>query len=165
MGGLYSRRQRPYAARRMRRRYSTPLTVAAAVLLTLGSLQTGWWLDDHYQRWIFLGSPVYSDVGLKPMDAFIFWDGDPQRNQRMMDIGMLPWWSDPHVKAAFWRPITALTHILDYRLWPTSPRLMHVHSIIWFALWVFSACLLYRGIMRPTLAATLAGVLYGVAHA
>jgi len=148
----------------MRHRYFALFVAATGVLLTLGSLRVGWCLDDYYQRWIISGSPVYSEVGRKPIDAFCFVDGDPHRNRRMIEIGLLPWWIDPHCKVAFWRPITVLTHMLDYRLWPGRPSLMHAQSIFWFALWVVSACLLYRRIMRATLAAALAGLLYAIGH-
>ena len=149
----------------VRRRFVTFLIVAAAVVLSLGSLRVRWRLDDYYQRWIFSGSPVYEDVGRKPLDAFTFLDGDARRNQRMIEIGMVPWWVDPTAKAAFWKPVTCLTHMLDYRLWPTRPWIMHAHSIVWFALWILSACLLYRRMMGATVAAALAGLLYAVAHA
>ncbi|HEV2972423.1 MAG TPA: hypothetical protein VGY55_20795 [Pirellulales bacterium] len=146
----------------MRHRYFSLIVVAIGILLTLGSLRVGWRLDDYYERWIISGSPIFSEVGRKPIDAFCFADGDPQRTERMIDVGLLPWWIDPHFKAAFWKPITVLTHMLDYRLWPDTPSLMHAQSIFWFALLVLSACLLYRRIMRPTLAAEFAGLLYAI---
>jgi hypothetical protein len=148
----------------MRHRYFALLIAAAGVLLTLGSLRVGLRLDDYYLRWVISGSPVYSDVGRRPIDAFCFCDGDPVRNQRMMDSGLIYWWADPHVKAAFWRPVAVVTHWLDFRLWPGTPSLMHAQSLFWFALWILSACLLYRRIMRPMLAAALAGLLYAIDH-
>jgi hypothetical protein len=148
----------------MRHRYFAFIATALAVLLTLGSLRVGWRLDDFYERWIILGSPVYSDVGRKPIDAFCFLDGDPHRNQRMIELGLLPWWIDPHLKGAFWKPLTVLTHMLDYHLWPATPSLMHAQSIFWFALWILSVCLLYRRMMRSTFAAALAGLLYSLDH-
>jgi hypothetical protein len=149
----------------MRHRYAPIAIAAVAALLTLGSLRVGLRLDDFYERWIILGSPAYPDVALKSSDAFRFVDGNPTRNQRMINQGLLPWWMDPHVKAAFWKPVTVLTHRIDYYLWPSTPTLMHAQSIFWFALWIASASLLYRRIMRASIAATLAGLLYAVDHA
>ncbi len=146
----------------MRRRYFPLLVAFVAVLLALGSLGVGIRLDDYYIRWVICSSPVYSNVARKPSDAFRFVDGDPARNRRMIDAGLLPWWTDPHVKAAFWKPLTVLTHALDYGLWPGMPSVMHLQSLFWFGLWVLAACLLYRRIMRPTIAAALAGLLYAI---
>jgi hypothetical protein len=146
----------------VRHPYFPLFVTAAAVLLVLGSLRVGLGLDDYYQRWIIRGSPVYSGVGRKPIDAFCFLDGDPARNQRMIDIGLVPWWISPHAKVAFWKPLTVLTHMFDYWLWPGTPALMHAQSIFWFALWILSTCLLYRRVMGPTVAAALAGLLYAI---
>ena len=101
----------------MRSRYFPFFVATLGVLLTLGSLRVGWRLDDYYERWIISGSPVYSEVGRQPIDAFCFADGDFARNQRMISIGLFPWWINPNLKAAFWKPITVLTHMIDYHLW------------------------------------------------
>lgn len=146
-------------------RYWPTAVAAAAAVLTLGSLRVGLCIDDYYQRWVIRGSPGYTDVGRGPMDAFCFVDGDPQRNGRMVQLGLLPWWVDARVKGAFWKPLTVLTHTLDYRLWPDRPWLMHAQSIGWFALLAAITCVLFRRVMRPTLAAALAGLLYAVDHA
>jgi hypothetical protein len=140
------------------------LLAALASLLTLGSLWVGLRLDDYFGRWVVCGCPANRDVALNPIDAYCFADGDQRRNERMKDIGLLPWWSNNHLKAAFWRPITVLTQMLDYSLWPNQPSLMHAQSIFWFALMIASAALLYRQVMGATLAATLAALLYALDH-
>src|SRR4051812_41191815 len=147
------------------RHRSFPFLVAAlAMLLTLGSLRVGWCFDDYYQRWIICGSPAYTDVARRPLDAFCFFDGDVHRNQRMIEHGLAPWWINPHLKVAFWKPVTVLTHMIDYRLWPRSPALMHVQNIFWFGLWVLAAGLLYRQVMHATVAAALGTLLYALDH-
>jgi hypothetical protein len=57
-------------------------------------------------------------------------DGDPERAERLLDLGLLPWSTLKGVKAAFWRPLTVLTHRLDFRRWPHSPALMHAQSVL-----------------------------------
>ena len=59
---------------------------------------------------------------------------------------ILPWWTPEALKISLWRPFTAFTHWLDYRLFPNTPVLMHAHSIAWYALAVFLAATLYRRI-------------------
>jgi len=61
---------------------------------------------------------------------FAFFDGNPARTNRMMDVGFMPWWVYPGMRASFWRPLTVLTHLLDYRLC-RSAWLMHAQSLAW----------------------------------
>ena len=49
-----------------------------------------------------------------------------------METGAAPWWTLPTLRIAFFRPLAVLTHWADYRLWPDSGVLMHVHSIAWY---------------------------------
>lgn len=139
------------------------LGLAAAlvgILLTLPSLGAGRLADDLYHRWVLDQTPVFTEVRPGPLDIFRFLDGNPARTTRMRDLGIAPWWIDPQVKGAFWRPVTALTHWVDYRLWPDRPALMHAQSIAWLALLVLVAAALYRGVMGAGAAAGLAMLLF-----
>jgi hypothetical protein len=70
-----------------------------------------------------------------------------------METGdLLPWWSDPRLLIAFWRPLSALTHLFDGAMWPRSPAMMHVHSLVWFVLLLGVVCRLYRRLAAPWLA-------------
>ncbi|HVL02116.1 MAG TPA: hypothetical protein VM553_20000 [Dongiaceae bacterium] len=111
-----------------------------ALLLTAPSLWVGLQLDDYF-HWglvtqqnpvLHINSPA-SLYGL-----FSFLDGDPGRVLDLTNLGLLPWWTNPEVKYAFWRPLTEFTHGVDYGLWPQLPWLMHLHSLLYFALllWV-----------------------------
>ncbi|HZZ27776.1 MAG TPA: hypothetical protein VFE46_07175 [Pirellulales bacterium] len=145
-----------------------PLAViAVSMVLVLPALHVGWALDDYYQRWLLLGSPKYPEFGHPPLDMFDFSDGNPQRVERGKEIGFLPWWSSPNLRAAFWKPLTAFTHLVDYTLWPNSPWTMHLHSIVWFCLFLGSVALLYRQTLGRTIAAALATLLFTIdgAHA
>jgi hypothetical protein len=72
---------------------------------------------------------------------------DPERNlQQLKAYGALPWWTSDSLRVAFWRPVASFTHWVDYRLFPTSIALMHLHSILWFAAVVFAVSILYRRI-------------------
>ena len=133
---------------------------ALAVVLTLPALATGWHFDDYLQR-ALLTAP-----GVTPQTAagqlFVFMDGDPAHAQRLMDDGFYPWWTLPAGQNTFWRPLAALSHWLDYQLWPTLPALMHFHSLLWLALLVTAVALLYRRLLGSTAVAGLAALLYAV---
>ncbi|MFH1747016.1 MAG: hypothetical protein ABIG44_08220 [Planctomycetota bacterium] len=139
-----------------------PLILAAlAVMLVLPSLTVGWVIDDHFHRITLLGSDAFEDILPPPLDLFRFLD-NPQRTMRAVDIGFLPWWTYPDIKAAFWRPLTSLTHWLDYHLWPDMPVLMHVHSLLWFGLLIIVVAKLYRRFMPIAWMAGLAALLYAI---
>ena len=51
-----------------------------------------------------LDMPALRDLFPRPLDMFAFIDGDPARTRRMMDRGILPWWTFEDARLAFWRP-------------------------------------------------------------
>jgi hypothetical protein len=62
----------------------------------------------------------------------------------------------------FWRPVTVLTHWLDYQLWPTQTWIMHAHSLLWYGGLAFAVALLYRRTMGAAWIAGLAALLYAI---
>ena len=142
-----------------------PLALALlAGLLTTPALRAGLIGDDYFQRLVLLH---LGELGaqLSPVwDLFAFM---PARLAPwMLERGILPWWSDPALHIAFARPLSALTHVLDYALWPDSPALQHLHSLLWFALAVALVAWLYRRVHMSSLAvAGLAGLLFAVEDA
>jgi hypothetical protein len=130
-----------------------------AVALALPALWAGVQFDDYFHRELLLGaeSPV---AGMQ--DLFAFLDGDAARARQWMDSGVFPWWTLLQAREAFWRPLTALTHWLDYRLWPNAPAAMHAHSLLWFGALVAAAAALYRRLAPGAAVAGLAALLYAV---
>ena len=142
---------------------------AAIMAATLASscLENGFLLDDYFHRAIMLGSDRLGDSLGGPQEMFRFLPGDPEQTHEAMDTGFLPWWTYPGIKAEFLQFLTVQTHVLDYALWPDSPRLMHFHSLVWLAVLTFMVGLFYRRILGPTWVAGLATLLFAVedAHA
>ena len=132
------------------------------IVLTLPSLWGGWVIDDHYHRQVLLGSDRLEGILGSRLDMFRFFDGDPERTQRMMDLGIIPWWTVPDLRGAFWRPTTALTHWLDYAFWPASPALMHAHSVAWYGILIFAVAFLNRRFLGLTTVAGLSALLYAI---
>ena len=62
----------------------------------------------------------------------------------MIDAGQLPWWSDPQLKWALFRPLAVVTHFIDMMWWPTSPVTMHAHNLCWYAALLLCVWWLYR---------------------
>ena len=119
-----------------------------ALLLVLPSLWVGLQLDDYF-HWglVTQQNPVLeTNSPASPYGLFSFLDGKPGRVLDLTNLGLLPWWTYPEVKYAFWRPFTEFTHGLDYSLWPSHPWIMHVHSLIYFALLLLLTFRLYRAL-------------------
>src|SRR5579862_3980378 len=107
---------------------------------------------------------AYGDT--EPIQVFVQYI-DRAHNLGQMDFGTMPWWGSPDLHQAFLRYASTLTMMLDYRLWPNSPALMHLHSLLWLAAAVLAAALLYREVMGATWIAGLAALMYALdgAHA
>ncbi len=121
-------------------------------------------LDDYVHRMVFLGE---AEPAVEPADAFNLVDGDSDARQRMMDSGVLPWWTAPELSFRFFRPLAVGSMWLDYVLWPDSPFLMHLHSLLWLGALVLVAAALYKRLSNPGAAASLAAVAFALddAHA
>ncbi|APR78438.1 Hypothetical protein A7982_03785 [Minicystis rosea] len=140
------------------------LRLVVLVLVLLGSVCfQGLQVDDLWHRGLFIKDPFWA-IGPKHWwQLFTFFDGKPELVQHARDLGMVPWWADDHVRLAFLRPLSCLTHVLDYALWPGLPGVMHLHSLAWYVALVLVAASLYRRVLPPA-AAALAALFYAVDH-
>jgi hypothetical protein len=139
-----------------------PLALAlVSGLLLLPALWAGFQLDDHFHRFRLL------DLGEPSIQLFVFYDGNPERNRVMMELGILPWWTAEQLRHASFRYLSVLTMQLDFLLWAQHVWLMHLHSLVWLGACVAAAALFYRRILGATWVAGLAALLYAVddAHA
>ena len=139
---------------------------ALATVLALPSLWVGLLLDDYWHYAVFRDVPILSEQS-GPLEMFSFVKGDPEHTRTLIDLGVCPWWTNEDLRLSFWRPVTALTHWLDYTLWPEHPWLMHLQSLAWMGALVIVVTLLYRRLMGVGPVAGLAALGYAVddAHA
>ncbi|HVW26453.1 MAG TPA: hypothetical protein VHC69_13890 [Polyangiaceae bacterium] len=143
---------------RMRR-----VVTVCALLLAATSVGPHRALDDYVLALIAQGRGAPVGLTRAPLDLFTFTTGDVAGNHRLMDVGlMLPWWTDPELKIAFFRPIASITHWLDERLWPASAVAMHLHSLAWFGVLLLSVALVYERLDRSPRAAGFAFLLYAL---
>jgi hypothetical protein len=140
-----------------------PIWIAViGVLLTLSSLNVGWIMDDYHHRLVMTDHSGNARQFLSSkLDLFRFMDGRENIN-RLMDYGLLPWWTDSTIKGAFWRPITSITHWIDYHLWPENSIMMHLQNVLWYCLLCMAAGSLYRKFIPIAWVAGLAALLYAV---
>lgn len=144
--------------RLLEHRRAPVLIAGSACLLMLPAPRVGFVADDWFQRIVLQHLGGWTDaVPMRDLYAFFpgetaGWRLDPES----------AWWIDPaSIHIRFGRPLTALTHVLDYALWPDSPFLQHLHSLLWLALGVWLEATLFRGLLAPA-APGMAGILYAV---
>lgn len=137
-----------------------------AMLLCTPSLWLGWQFDDDFHR-AALKRPELPLISRSPAELYAFIEGDQLANRQAVVMGFLPWWSHEGLRLAFFRPLAGFTLWLDYRTWPESPWLMHLHSLVWLGAVVVVATLLYRRMLPAAWVAGLAALLFAVddAHA
>jgi hypothetical protein len=144
-------------------RWSPLVVIALALALAAPSLTTGFVADDWLQLLIAQG--LQSRLPGLPkgaLDLFSFAGHSVGGNQAAIDVGMFPWWADPEAKLAFFRPLSSLTHLLDWKLWPHSPVVMHAHNLLWFALTIAAASYVYRRFCGNAFTAGVATLLYAI---
>ena len=83
----------------------------------------------------------------------------------LLELGIIPWSADPELSATFFRPVSALTHMADYALWPDTYWLQHLHSRLWYALSAGVAFMIFRRFGLPLTLAGLAGLMFAVEEA
>jgi hypothetical protein len=133
-----------------------------ACLLALPALRVGLIGDDYFHRTILLHRGELATYMNPFTDLFAFIKNG-EVAERMRELGYLPWWSDPNIKVSLFRPLTALTHMLDYALWPDNFALQHLQSLAWFGAGVALVAALYRMVPGTSaVAALLAGLLFAV---
>ncbi len=142
-------------------RWWAVITALIAVLLLSPAINSGLTLDDFWQWEILSGHLENAHPGT-PLGLFTFFDGNPQRLHDFILQGFAPWWSAENLRLSFWRPLTELTHWIDYQLWPQSPALMHIHSIAWFVVVILLLNAWWRSVDEHPVRANLATLIFGV---
>jgi len=119
-------------------------------------LWNGLSFDDNFHRLVLQGNTTIIPSCASPLNLFCFSNGDAEEKQRLINIGSWPWWSEDETNLCFFRPLSSITHWLDYQLWPANPALMHAQSLVWFAALVALTVILYRRIITSNWVAGLA---------
>jgi hypothetical protein len=153
------------------RQLSTILAIVAVAVM-LPAVKLGLVADDLPQRAIELrpdqlpprmaetGYPADSGKFSTVLSELFGLGRNSQTIAVMKNYGTLPWWTPDDVKCSLCRPVAALTHWMDYRLFPDSPALMHAHNIAWFAAVVFLVAIVYRKLIGTGWPAGLAALLF-----
>ena len=138
-------------------------TIALAVLLALPCVSDRLVLDDFVLDLQSRASTGIDGLHSRPLDLFRFTDGDPVNNERLMNEGvLLPWWSHPELRVAFFRPLSSLTHWLDFTMLQGHPQWMGVHTLLWWVALLSGLAHVYHRFHGHTVFAGFALLLYAI---
>ena len=137
-----------------------PLVVAAvAFLLVAPTLAAGYVLDDQLHLFILDGN-AYPGGPRGAWDLYHFSDGG-SGTRAAMDQGLYPWWANPELRLAFFRPITSLWRASEHALFGHVAWPSHLGACLLYAATAFGAARMYRRFVGGA-AAGLAALLYAV---
>jgi hypothetical protein len=129
-------------------------------LLTLPSISRRLLFDDHLQALLRMPKPPIDGLVHTSVDLFTFGKPGPV-NDTFIERGIIvPWWTYPGYRVSFFRPLSALTHVLDGWLWPRSPLMAHVQSIVWYLILLALVAHMYARLVQPAWLAGLALLLF-----
>jgi hypothetical protein len=141
-------------------RYAPWIVIAIGIALVVPAITADFTADDHLHRVVARGDPGIAGLHSRPLDLFVFANGNAADMAQLRDGGLFPWWVDPSLKLSFMRPISSATHAVDHTLWPDSAPLQLAHNLVWQLLALIVVWLLFRRFMPHAWIAVLALALY-----
>lgn len=140
----------------IRSRIAAFLLFIAVVLAThLPTAPLTFSADDYLLRAMLLGDAALADIGFtnadpdrsvaaRISDTFHFFSTPSGSLETQRYYGNLPWWSVTEGLMRPFRPLAAITHWIDYQLWPNDRVLMQVQSLLYFVLFAIAGLVLYQ---------------------
>lgn len=105
--------------------------IAAALYLRREALSVGFVADDYAQIDMLEG---HYPVPRASWDLFSFSNGSAAEGRRLIESGFYPWWADPELRIAMFRPAASWEFALDHRWFGHDPFGYHVRSaLVWCA--------------------------------
>jgi hypothetical protein len=100
---------------------------------------------------------LHSDIpSLETSTADLFNWVCPRCAPAQTAYGFLPWWTAPNLQISFFRPLSSLTHWIDYTLWPNAIAIMHFENLLCLAALVGIFFFLYKKTIKTDAVALLA---------
>ncbi len=146
-------------------RYAFFFIACVGIALVLPSLVAGLYADDflHYVL-IREGHLVKQPDNISLFHLFSFIDTSAERRIQLFGFSLTPWWVSPHFSLLFFRPLSEITHYIDYSFLQHQIPLMHLHSILWYTLLLGLIAYCYKQ-FAPTRKVALLAFLFFIADA
>lgn len=139
-------------------RHPLLLVLLLAAACCLPGLGLPWMMDDWFHHGALrhhFGEPAATtpDIfagwrhpgGLPALFSFF---EDPALTREAIAGGVLPWWTDPELHIRFLRPLSSLSHLLDFLVFGTDPLGAHLHSAAWYLALVAVVWRVYQPLAR-----------------
>jgi hypothetical protein len=124
------------------------LLIALGAALTTTAVPL--FLDDFLllegARLYLAGDPAAPVDALGLPDLFVFLEGGGQDLSGFAEP-LVPWWTSPETRLAFWRPLSSLLVLFDVAVLKEGATALHVHSLLWYLALVGAVGLLYRALL------------------
>ena len=114
-------------------------TLAAGAAANRAAVRATLSIDDFAQRAMIEGTLT---PRRGPFNLYDFIADDNRAS--LLDRGVIPWWSEPHLTIRFLRPLPSLLVWVDHRLFGNGAFGPHLLSFLWWAAAVLAAHMLYR---------------------
>lgn len=126
------------------------LAVGLSAALCLPALRIGFYSDERMQLATLEGRQQGS---LTPFDLWRFYSGNPVDIARYVRDGQLPWWANPHLKMAFWRPLSSVVFSIEHAVFGRNAMAYHLMSVLWWLGLIAVVGLFYRRVLTAATAA------------
>ncbi|GMU02070.1 hypothetical protein KH5H1_61900 [Corallococcus caeni] len=137
------------------------ISVAFAAVLGALVLRVGFMPDDFIWLGVWDHVPPPAPLGNTPLDVYRTATGIPEHTLRLAQVGVFPWWVEPTVRVAFFRPLGSLFYGLDHLLYNRVAVAYQVHSVLWYVGMVVLAGVLLKRVL-PTAVAGVAMFLFAI---
>ncbi|MCY1073757.1 DUF2637 domain-containing protein [Archangium lansingense] len=108
------------------------ISLAAGLAFSLLALMSGFMPDDYVYVGVLEGHAPPAPLSTTTFDLYRLISGDPAQMQPLLDKGVMPWWTLPDLRIAFFRPLSSALMVVDHALFGTNPVGYHVHTILWY---------------------------------
>jgi hypothetical protein len=121
------------------------IAAAIGICLVLPSLGAGFFADD-FTQFILIneGNIVKQPNNISLFHLFSFIDSNPERRTQLLGFSITPWWVSQNFSLLFFRPLSEITHYIDYQWLKPNIWLMHLHSLIWYGFLLAALVYFYK---------------------
>jgi hypothetical protein len=111
-------------------KHSILISLFLSAIIILPTIRSNnFFLDDYWQLEKIAG--LRTEWNNCSFDLYCFFDGTPEAYNNAQNQ-ILAWHARPDFKMMFWRPVSSMLSILDYRLFGFNSTGYHIHLFLWY---------------------------------
>ena len=111
-------------------KHSILISLFISAIIILPTIPSNdFFLDDYWQ--LEKAAGLRTEWNNCSFDLYCFFDGTPEAYNKAQNQ-ILAWYANPDFKLMFWRPVSSMLSILDYRLFGFNSTGYHIHLFLWY---------------------------------